>query len=376
MLAVLAAIGCVAGAYRFGFGLRASTNLDHFYPWGLWIIADVSLIALAAGGFVTATVVHVLHRGQYHFLSRPALLTALLGYTFACVLLAADLGKYYNIWHPILPRMWQGNSALFEVGLCVMTYLIILYVEFVPVICERFVNDLRRPFLRTICRALARILEKSISVFIVLGVGISCLHQSSLGHIFVLAPWKLHPLWWTPILSLMFLLSAVVAGLPTVIFVCLCYARTFEMKPPMTALAGLARYVPLLLTVYLAVKIGDLLIRKSYVHLIDGSPQSVAFVLELGLGLVVPLVMLLSTRVRTSPRGLAMACALVMFGVVMNRANVYWIGFEPVNAPHLYTPSITEWAFTIGVIAMLVVVWKWMATVFPIITETQGVRHI
>lgn len=374
VLVAVASAGLIAGLYRFGFGLRASTNLDHYYPWGLWIIADVSLIALAAGGFVTAAVVHILHRENFHFLSRPALLTALLGYTFACVLLAADLGRYYNIWHPILPSMWQGNSALFEVGICVMTYLIVLYIEFMPVVCERFSGDARHPVLAAISRRLGGMLSKSISVFIVLGVGISCLHQSSLGHVFVLAPWKLHPLWWSPLLALLFLLSAVTVGLPTAIFVSITSARAFGMRPPMRELSGLARIVPVILSVYLAVKVGDLLIRGSFVFLFDGSPQSIACFLEIVFGLLVPFAMFLSVRVRNSPRGLATASLLVMAGVVMNRANVYWIGFQPVNAPYVYVPSVSEWVFTIGVLAMVVLVWRLIATNFPIITPTARWR--
>jgi len=370
----VAAAGLIAGLYRFAVGLCDSTNLDHYYPWGLWIIADVSLIALAAGGFVTAAVVYVLNRHHYHFLVRPALLTALLGYTFACVLLAADLGRYYNIWHPILPSMWQGNSALFEVGLCVMTYMIVLYVEFAPVFCERFLDDPRHPRLRGVCRLVHRMLRKSIAAFIILGVGISCLHQSSLGHVFVLAPGKLHPLWWTPILSLLFLLSAVTAGLPTAIFVCIASARAFGFRPPLHRLASLARVVPLLLSTYLAVKVGDVLIRRSSIHLFDSSLQSAAFALELGMGVVLPLVLLSLQRVRASEGGLAGASLLVMLGVVLNRANVYWIGFQPVHAPHVYFPSLVEWVFTLGVLAMVIVSWRWIATHFAILDEAERLR--
>ena len=156
-LLALTAVGVVAGVYRFLFGLEASTNLNQQYPWGIWIIGDVSLIALAAGGFTTAAIAHVFHRRHFHALARPALVVALLGYTFACILLAADLGRYYNIWHPILPGMWQGNSALFEVGMCVMCYLTVLYIEFIPVFCERFIGDPAWPRLAQICSAVNRI---------------------------------------------------------------------------------------------------------------------------------------------------------------------------------------------------------------------------
>ncbi len=374
LLMAVAALGVLAGVYRFGLGLQASTNLNHYYPWGLWIIADVSLIALAAGGFVTAFLVHVIHREEYHFLSRPALLTALLGYTFAFFLLAADLGRYYNVWHPLLPSMWQGNSALFEVGLCVMAYLMVLYTEFVPVVCERFAEDRRRPRLAGFCRGLGALLARVMPLILALGVAISCLHQSSLGHIFVLAPTKLHPLWWSPALALLFLLSAIVTGLPTVIFVSLWAAKLARTQAPMVPLARLAKFIPVSLAIYLTAKLSDMVIRRSYVHLLDFNLQTAAWLAELGLGVVLPLALLLPARLRESPRGLMTATGLVMLGIVLNRSNVYWIGFKPIGAPQMYWPSLAEWLFTIGILAMIVLAWRFIAINFPVLTPVAARR--
>ena len=301
-LLVLTAIGTTFGVYRFFFGLEASTNLNQQYPWGIWIIGDISFIALAAGGFTTAAIAHVFHRQHFHVLVRPALITAMLGYTFACVLLAADLGRYYNIWHPILPSMWQGNSAMFEVGMCVMCYLTVLYIEFVPVFCERFIGDARWPRLGRISAVVNRIARKTMFVFLILGVAISCLHQSSLGHIMVLVPSKVHPLWYTPILSLMFLLSAIAVGFPTVIFASICGSWALGLKPQMRVLGSLAKYIPFFLSIYLGFKIGDMFIRRSYVHLGDGSVQSVTFIIEMVAGLIGPFLMILFASVRSSPR--------------------------------------------------------------------------
>lgn len=373
-LLVLIAIGAGCGLYRFLFGLAASTNLSQEYPWGIWIVADVSFIALAAGGFTTAAVAHVFHRQQYHVLVRPALITALLGYTFACLALAADLGKYYNIWHPILPSMWQGNSALFEVGMCVMCYMLVLYVEFVPVFCERFMGDQHRPMLAGGCTLIHRVSGKVMFVFIVAGVAISCLHQSSLGHVMVLVPSKLHPLWHTPILAWLFLFSAITVGFPTVIFVSICGAWALKLRPPMRVLGSLAKCIPVLAGAYLAFKVGDMLIRRSYLHLDAGSRQGSTFLVEMVVGLLIPTVMLVFRRVRSSPRWLAVACLLVMFGVILNRANVYWIGYRPPFADTVYTPSFVEWGLTIGLVAGLILMWRAIAIYFPVITLSGRVR--
>ena len=373
-LLIVMAVGACFGAYRFLFGLRASTNLDQQYPWGLWIVADVSFIALAAGGFTTAAIAHIFHRRHYHMLARPALVAAMLGYTFAAVVLAADLGRYYNIWHPILPSMWQGNSALFEVGMCVMCYVTVLYIEFIPVFCERFIGDLRHPTLDRICTAVHRVVGKTMFLFIILGVGISCLHQSSLGHVMVLAPSNLHPLWWSPILALLFLISAIVTGFPMVIFACLCGSWALKLKPPMNVLSSLAKYIPFFLMIYLAFKVGDMLLRHSYVYLTEASRQNAAFIIEMVFGLVIPLIMTLSRRVRNSPRWLCVASLLVMFGVVLNRTNVYWIGYQPAYTSKVYFPSLTEWGVTLGAVAALFVLWRAIATYFPVITPLGKAR--
>jgi len=111
VLVGLMLIGAAIALYRFVFGLSAVTNLDQQHPWGLWIAVDVATgVALAAGGFTAAALAHIFHREHYHVITRPALLTAMLGYTFVAIGLLVDLGRYYNIWHPMMPSMWSPNS--------------------------------------------------------------------------------------------------------------------------------------------------------------------------------------------------------------------------------------------------------------------------
>jgi len=141
VLFALMVVGLSVALYRIFAGLGAVTNLSNQYPLGLWIGADVaSGVALAAGGFTTGALTYIFHREHYHAVIRPALLTALLGYTFVVIGLIFDIGRWYNIWHPSLPMMWQGNSVLFEVAMCVMIYLTVLYIEFLPIVTERFIN--------------------------------------------------------------------------------------------------------------------------------------------------------------------------------------------------------------------------------------------
>jgi Ni/Fe-hydrogenase subunit HybB-like protein len=188
VLCIIAANGIFFLAGRFLFGIGKVTNLNNQYPWGLWIGVDVAAgVALAAGGFTSAALGHVMHREQMHAILRPALLTAMLGYTFVAIGVFVDIGRWYFIWHPII--MWNGNSALFEVGICVMMYMTVLYIEFLPVVTERFIGQVNfRGFLSVLNKPLDRFLRfldkwlgLTMFIFIILGVVLSTLHQSSLG---------------------------------------------------------------------------------------------------------------------------------------------------------------------------------------------------
>jgi len=375
VLLVLIATGLCFAAYRFMFGLQAVTNLDQQHPWGLWIAIDVATgVALAAGGFTTAALAHIFHREHYHAITRPALLTAMLGYTFVGIGLLVDLGRYYNIWHPAWPTMWQGNSVLFEVGMCVMCYLTVLYIEFLPIACERFTDNPQFPKLGRFCAALKGLVDKTAFFFIIAGVVLSCLHQSSLGNLMVIAPSKMHPLWHTPILSLLFLLSAIAVGFPMVVFESIYAAWSFKLKPEMHILSALARYIPVLLGIYLAFKIGDMLIRGSYVRLVEGSAQSTLFIVEMSFGLIVPLFMLLSERVRTTPRLLFTAALLIVLGVALNRANVFLVAYQPPYAIKAYFPTVGEFAVTVGLVSLLILVYRVIVTYFPVISQPGKVK--
>ncbi len=370
MLLGMAAAMAGAAVYRFVFGLQAATNLDQEHPWGIWIAIDVATgVAMAAGGYTTAAQAHIFHREQYHAVTRPALLTAMLGYTFVGIGLMFDLGRPYNIWHPMI--LWQGNSVLFEVGICVMCYLTVLYIEFLPIVCDRFQGDLRFPKLSRLCTFLNRTLDRVMFVFIIAGVVLSCLHQSSLGNLMVLAPSKVHDLWDTPILALLFLLSAFMVGFPMVIFESMLAARSFKLKPEMEILGPLAKYVVFFTGLYLAFKLGDMMVRESYTLLWDGSVQSYCFAAEMLLGLLVPFGMLLSEKVRQTPGLLFAAATLIVLGVAFNRINVFLVAYQPPYATTRYFPSLLEIVVTAGLIASLVLVYRALVTYLPVMAHPE-----
>ena len=375
VLTLVALNGLVFLRGRFIFGIGAVTNLDNQYPWGIWIGVDVAAgVALAAGGFTSAAIGHVMHREQYHAIIRPALLTALLGYTFVAFAVFIDIGRYYYIWHPLV--MWNGTSALFEVGICVMTYVTVLYIEFLPIVTERFIGKVKLPgaltkfnlpvdsFLRFLDRKLAR----TMFAFIIAGVVLSCLHQSSLGTLMIIAGSKMHPLWQTPILPLLFLLSAFSVGFPMVIFESLLASRSLGLKAEMEVLSKLGFFVAPFLAVYLAFKLGDMVIRDTYVYLTEFSVESVMFTIEVVLGVVVPLRLFLSRAVLRSPVGLFIDSSLVIIGVLLNRINSFLVAYKPPYAEHSYFPSFGELSVTVGFIAIMVLLYRLFVLHFPIIS--------
>jgi Ni/Fe-hydrogenase subunit HybB-like protein len=375
VLLLLAANGLVWLAGRFLFGIGAVTNLDNQYPWGIWIGIDVAAgVALAAGGFTTAALGHVMHREQYHAVVRPALLTAMLGYTMVAVGVSIDIGRYYYIWHPLI--MWNGSSALFEVGICVMIYMTVLYIEFLPVVTERFIGRVNLPGalarlntpLDKLLRLLDRGLDRTMFVFIIAGVVLSTLHQSSLGTLMVIAGPKIHPLWQTPISPLLFLLSAISVGFPMVIFESLIASRSFGLKPEMHILGRMGRMVTPLLGIYLAFKLGDLFIRETFVYLKTVSTVSVMYVIELLFGVVIPLRMFMSPVVQKSARLLFIAATLVVGGVLLNRLNTFVVAYTPPYATQSYFPSIGEISVTVGFISILVLLYRAAVIIFPVIS--------
>jgi Ni/Fe-hydrogenase subunit HybB-like protein len=388
VVAAIASVGILTYLYRLIFGLQAATNLDNQYPWGIWIAIDVaSGVALAAGGFTSAALADIFHKKEYHAIVRPALLTALLGYTFVVIGLLADLGRYYNVWHPMLPMMWQGNSVLFEVGMCVMVYLTVLYIEFLPIVAERFAGRVNLPgplsalnkIIDGALRLLQKHLKRFLSLFIIAGVVLSCLHQSSLGTLMVIAPTKMHPLWYTPISPLLFLLSAIAVGFPMVIFESILASRSFKLQPERKVLSSIARYTPILLGLYLAFKIGDLTMRNAWSYVFEGSLQSFMFMAELLFGVVTPMVLLSIPRIRRTIWGLFTSASLVVGGVLLNRIDVFLIAYKPLYAEKTYFPSVFEFALTIGLIATLVLVYRFAVMTFPVISVplkgAQSNRH-
>jgi len=334
----LMAAGFYATVVRFTQGLGRSTNLSDQFPWGIWIGFDVLCgVMLAAGGFTLTAAVHILNIKRLHPIIRPTILTAFLGYVLVCVALMFDLGRPYNIWHPLIMR--NPHSVMFEVAYCVMLYTAVLSLEFSPIVLERF--NLQKPL---------KIIRAVLIPLVIGGVILSTLHQSSLGTLYLIMPEKLHPFWYTPLLPIFFFISAIAVGLAMTIFESSMSAKHFGQQLELPILQELGRVLVVVLSVYGILRFEDLLHRGALKLAFQPGYEMYLFWLEIALSLIAPLILLSQRKVRSTAGGLYVAAVLVVLGFITNRLNVSITGLESSAGMH-YVPKWTEIAVTGAIIA-------------------------
>src|SRR6201988_4361336 len=268
----------VAGFYgtvvRFTQGLGASTHLSDQFPWGICIGFDVLCgVMLAAGGFTLTAAVHILNIKRLHSIIRPTILTAFLGYILVCAALMYDLGKPYNIWHPLIMR--NPHSVMFEVAYCVMLYTSVLALEFSPIVLERF--NLQKPL---------KVVRAILIPLVICGVILSTLHQSSLGTLYLIVPEKLHPFWYSPLLPVFFFLSAIAVGLAMTILESSLSSKHFGLHLELPVLQELGRVLVVVLGIYGILRFEDLLHRGVLRLLLRPGYETYLFWLEISLAII------------------------------------------------------------------------------------------
>ena len=356
-LAIMAA-GVYCTFLRFFRGLGASTNLSDQFPWGLWIGFDVMCgVMLAAGGFTLTAAVEIFNIKRLHSIVRPTILTAFLGYLLVCAALMYDLGLPWNIWHPLVMR--NPHSVMFEVAYCVMLYTAVLAMEFSPIVFEHF--NLQKPL---------RIIRRVMVVFVILGVLLSTLHQSSLGTLYLIMPNKLHPFWYSPLLPVFFFLSAIAVGLAMTIFESSMSSKYFGRELELSILRDLGRALVVVLALYGILRFEDLYHRGVLKLVFISGYEQRFFLLEMFLSVVAPLGLLLVPKIRESGKGLYLAAVLTLLGFVTNRLNVTITGVENAVGGR-YTPKWTEVVITAMFVALGFAIFGLAAKYLPIFPEEK-----
>lgn len=360
LVGVLVAVTVV----RFAHGLGSVTNLSDAAPWGLWIGFDVmSGVALAAGGFVLAATVYIFGLERYRPFVRAAILTALLGYAAVAVGLLYDLGLPWRIWHPMVN--WQYHSVLFEVAMCVMLYLTVLALEFLPVILEH------RLFQGALFQAILKGLKRVTILLVIAGIVLSTLHQSSLGSLFLITPYRLHPLWYSPIIYVQFFVSAVALGLMTVVLESLFSNYFLGHKLHTRELAGLGLAASVVLWIYLALRLGDLALRGVLGMAVDGTWQGGLFLFELAFSALIPAALMLFKPIRSSIAGVGVAAAMVVLGMVMHRLDVSIVAFARPEGIG-YFPSWEEFAVSVGIVAGGILIFLFFVENLSVFDDVKG----
>jgi Ni/Fe-hydrogenase subunit HybB-like protein len=324
---------------RLIHGLGATTALTDDTSWGIWIGFDVmGGVALAAGGFIIAGMVYIFHLHDFRPLLRSTVLTAFLGYLAVIIGLTLDIGRPWMIWSPTIH--WQIRSPLFEVAWCVMLYTTVLALEFAPTVFEKF-SRTQRFFL---------LLRRITIPLVVLGIMLSTMHQSTLGTLFVIMPFRVHPLWYSPWLPLLFFVSAVTLGLAMVIGESIVSGWLFHRELERSLLERIARGLQYALILYCAMILVDLSFYGKFPLLFSTSWESILYGMELVISCVAPVVLLSKPQVRSSLPGLGMSAALVVAGFILNRINLAIVAMIPITGSG-YFPSWMEIVVSLGIVS-------------------------
>jgi Ni/Fe-hydrogenase subunit HybB-like protein len=402
VLLTLTVIGMSLIAFRYIKGLGAVSNMSDGYPWGIWITYDVATgTAIACGGYAVAILIYIRNRLHYHPLIRSCILTSMLGYGLAGFSVMVDLGRPWNSYNFFVPWRWQFNSVMFEVALCVMAYSTVLIIEFLPAILSSLETtkwrrlraglDWLRPrldvdpdqvltrieWIRAVAGWIRPRLEKVLIFFIVLGVTLPTMHQSSLGSLLLIAPTKLSPVWHTGFLPLFFLINCIYIGYAIAILESIIASYAFKRPYEVKELSGLATVIPWLTLVWLAIVGGDLVLRGQVHAALSLDFHSGFFLLDCAL-LIVGSFVLISRQNRHSPRWLFVSATLIVLGGALYRFNVYLIGFDPGQG-WTYFPSLAEIMISVGIVSLELLCYQLLVKLCPVLptirTRSGGHRQ-
>jgi len=375
-LLAMIAVGLVAGVQVLLNGLRV-TNLTDELPWGLWIVVDLSSIALGAGAFTLSGAVYVFGLKQYASIARAAVFVGLLGYTSAMLALFVDIGRPDRFYHPLL--YWNPHSVLWEITIAVIFYTTVLVLEFTPIIVESTPLHNYR-----LARRIGHVLHQIMPVVALVGMGISLVHQSSLGATYGILTAR--PVWYSPSAPVLFILSAIAAGPALTLLVTIISGELLQKRlVPENVLHGVARFVGFACLAYLYLKLWSWLAVSYYSHvpghasgieiLNENTPYDFTFWWgEVVMGALIPAIIFLWPRLRRNRYALMLGALMVVAGLVINRWNVTLSGLVvpldwspgvldvfPINT---YEPSLAEWGVAIGIVG-----YSWLGW-------TLGVRHL
>src|ERR1035437_1016567 len=359
-------LGIVLIIIRFWKGIGSITNLTQDTPWGLWIGFDVVTgVAFAGGAYVLTFMVYILNMQKYHSIVRVTVLNGFLAYVFYAGALLLDLGRPWNVINPIIGNSFGTSSVLFLVAWHFLLYMIAQLIDFSPAIAEWLGAKRAR-----------KILSGMTVAAVIFGITLSTLHQSGLGALYLMAKDKIHPLWYSEFIPVLFFVSSVFAGLSMVIFEGSISHKVFfnqisekNEKAQNGIIHGLSKICAVTMFAYLVLQFVVFIHGHNSGYL--NTPMGYWFLVEM-IGFVMIPMMLFFYSYRTGNIFMIrLAAILTMIGVVMNRLNVSVIGFRWDAAVH-YVPSWMEIVVTMAVIFTEVWIFRWVINRMPVLGDSPS----
>lgn len=352
--------GLVIVTVRFIYGLGSVTNLSQDFPWGFWLGFDVITgVALAGGAYVITFVVYVMKVEKYHSIVRVTVLNGLLAYVFYAGALLFDIGRPWHAFNPYIGNSFGFSSVMFLICWHFFLYMVAAFVEFSPTIAEWLGWEKSRRFLKSLTLGT-----------VILGITLSLLHQSGLGALFLMAKPKIHPLWWTEFIPILFFVSSIYAGLAMIIFEGTISHRIFrDLIQPSNhhsfddIIIGLSKGAAIVMFVYYFLKALVFVHGKQWALISDG--WGYWFLVEvIGFVLVPGFMFAFGFRNRSLPI-IRTASVMALIGIVLNRLNVSIISFKWYADVHYY-PSWQEIVVTLMIIFTEIWILRWVVTRMPV----------
>ena len=357
-LLLLSVLALGLSIYRFAVGLGPTTNLSDHYPWGIWITIDFFLIPVAGAAFTISLISYFFKREGYHSIIRPAVLAGVIGYLIVGALLLLDIGRWHQFYNVLNPTMVNLHSFLEEVSLSITFYMLILLLEITPIFLEK--RNIKTPI---------RWINRSILIIAGLGIIFSTMHQSSLGSMFLILKFKLHPLWWTPALPILFFLQATYTGLATTAIAVNLIWRAKNLPLDREIFRRIGQAMGINLVLYLAVRVGDWMGAGEIEALLFPDAYGILAWVEITIGVIIPLLILFSKFVGHTA-GPFWAGVFALIGTFIYRLIISWIGLaEP--SPTFYTPHWIELTIAVGLIAAGLLAYGLVVRYFDIFPETE-----
>ncbi|UCF40361.1 MAG: polysulfide reductase NrfD [Gemmatimonadota bacterium] len=358
-------LGGVLLVIRFAKGLGSITNLSQDVPWGLWIGFDVITgVAFAGGAYVVTFMVYILGQEKYHPIVRVTVLNGFLAYVFYAGALLLDLGRPWNVINPIIGNSFGVSSVLFLVAWHFMLYMMAEFIEFSPAVAEWLG-----------WRRVRRVLKALTLGAVIFGITLSLLHQSGLGALYLMAKGKVHPLWYSEFIPILFVVSSVFAGLSMVIFEGSITHKVFHHRVGQRLrathddiLRGLARICAGAMFVYLFLQLIVFVHGQRWTYL--GTGWGAWYLLEIVGFVGVPAALFLSGFRKGRLPVIRAAAVLTLLGIVLNRLNVSVIGFKWYMAER-YVPTWMEIVVTLAVISAEIWVFRWVVNRMPVLSFAE-----